>query len=326
MATDVYRRMRAAAMVAVIAILGSAAAARAQEVEIAKLARDSAQSLAAANRHSMVVFDFYGAEFPAGADPMSALGEKLAADFRAALAQTVSSAAGAPLLRIENRATTIEQLTTMDLNAGNLRDPNTVRWVYAKTAVDAYITGTVAKASQGYTLTVTLHALDHLPPVDQKSGEPPTIDTFSATIPALADLNALVSDPPRDEFARVPRGGSNGYSRAECIRCAPPAYVDKAALARAEGTVILAATINSHGNVKDIRVKQGMPYGLTERAIEAVREWKLSPAKNEKGKRVAVRQDLTISFALGGPGDATLQIATHAAMQTMPAAVEGAAK
>ena len=324
MATDVYRRMRAAAIVAVFAILGSAAAARAQEVEIAKLARDSAQSLAAANRHSVVVFDFYGAEFPAGADRMSALGEKLAADFRAALAQSVSSAAGAPLLGIENRATTLERLNNMDLSAGNLRDPNTVRWVYAKTAVDAYIAGTVAKGPQGYSLTVTLHALDRVRPLDQNNGEPPTIDTFSTTIPALADLNALVSDPPRDEFARLPRGGQNGYTKPACVRCVPPEYVDTAVKARAEGTVILAATVDSHGRVKDIRVKQGMPYGLTERAIEAVRGWKLTPAKNEKGKRIAVRQDLTVSFALGIPAGETVKITRDAATQGTP--TDGATK
>jgi TonB family protein len=318
MATDVHRRMRVAAIVAVFAILGSAA--RAQEVELARLARDSAHSLAAANRHSVVVFDFYGADFPAGADPMTALGEKLAADFRAALAQTNSArpVAGAPTLSIENRATTLERLTNMDLSAGNLRDPNTVRWAYAKTPVDAYITGTVAKAAQGYTLTITLHALDRLPLLEQKNGEPPTIDTFSATIPALGDLSALVSDPPRDEFARLPRGGQNGYTKPECIRCVPPEYVDTAVKARAEGTVILAATIDSHGHVKDIRVKQGMPYGLTERAIEAVREWKLTPAKNEKGKRVAVRQDLRVSFALGLEPGTTVKIWRDAAVQPAP--------
>jgi TonB family protein len=245
----------------------------------------------------------------------------VAADFRAALAQTVSSAvAGAPPLSIENRATTIERLTTMDLSAGNLRDPNTVRWMYAKTAVDAYITGTVAKAAKGYALTVTLHTLDRVPPLDQKNGEPPAIGTFSATIPALADLNALVSDPPRDEFARLPRGGQNGYTKPECVRCVPPEYVDTAVKAKAEGTVILAATIDSHGRAKDIRVKQGMPYGLTERAIEAVREWKLTPAKNEKGKRVAVRQDLTVSFALGVPPDGIVKITRDSAEQPAPSA------
>jgi TonB family protein len=88
--------------------------------------------------------------------------------------------------------------------------------------------------------------------------------------------------------------------------------------------VILAATVDSHGRVKDIRVKQGMPYGLTERAIEAVREWKLTPAKNEKGKRVAVRQDLTVSFALGIPAGETVKITRDPATQGTP--TDGATK
>jgi TonB family protein len=314
--------LRTAALGAALAMMVAAQPAAAQEVEIAKLARDSAQSLAAAGRHNVAVFDFYGEDFSAGADPMTALGEKLAADFRTALAQTTSStpSSGAPGLRIENRAATLERLNNMDLSAGNLRDPNTVRWVYAKTPVDAYITGTVAKATQGYTLKITLQALDHVAPLDEKNGEPPTIGAFSSAIPALADLSALVSDPPRDEFAGLPRDGANGYTKAACVRCELPDYVDKALKARAEGSVILAVTIDSHGHIKDIRVKQGMPYGLTERAIEAVREWKLKPAKNEKGKRVAVRQDVTVSFALGKPAGASSKIAQGGAAQTAPSA------
>jgi TonB family protein len=314
-------RVRLLGAAAAVLMTGAAPSAHAQEVPIAKLARDAARSLEAANRHAVVVFDFYGADFPAGADPMAALGQKLAADFRAALAQ-----AGGASLKVEDRATTVERLTTMDLSAGNLRDPNTVRWVYAKTREDAYVTGTIAKAAQGYTLAVTVHALDRTVAVNQKIGALQLAGTFSATIPALADLNALVSDPPRDEFASVPRGGANGYTKAECVRCDPPQYVDTAVRASAEGTVILAVTITSRGHVKDIRVKQGMPYGLTERAIEAVRDWKLSPAKNENGKRVAVRQDLTISFALGGSGDATAKVTVHADARTSHDPRDGAAK
>jgi TonB family protein len=317
MGIEVRWGVRTVAMVAAVALLGTASTARAQEVQIAKLAEDSARSLGAAGRHDVVVFDFYGAGFPSGADPMVGLGEKLAADFRAALAQAAASApAGAPALRVENHAETLERLTNMDLSAGNLRDPNTVRWVYAKTPVDAYITGTVAKASQGYTLTITLHALEHVAPAEEKSGEPATLGTFSATIPALADLSALVSDPPRDEFADVPRDGANGYTKAVCERCKLPNYVDTALKAGAQGSVILAVTIDSHGHIKDIRVRQGMPYGLTERAIEAVREWKLKPAKNEKGKRVAVRQDVTVTFAMGKPSGATSKMAQGDAAQS----------
>ena len=58
---------------------------------------------------------------------MSALGEKLAADFRAALTDQRAS-----WLKVEDRAATLDRATEMSLTLANLRDPATLRWVYAK--------------------------------------------------------------------------------------------------------------------------------------------------------------------------------------------------
>jgi outer membrane biosynthesis protein TonB len=42
----------------------------------------------------------------------------------------------------------------------------------------------------------------------------------------------------------------------------------------------------------------GLPCGLTAAAIEAVKKWKLAPAKGPDGKPAAVRQMIEVRFNL----------------------------
>lgn len=63
------------------------------------------------------------------------------------------------------------------------------------------------------------------------------------------------------------------------------------------GVVILEAVIDEQGNVKDVRVRQGLSDGLDQAAVEAVRTWKFSPAKMD-GKPVPVWYTLTVKFTI----------------------------
>ena len=55
--------------------------------------------------------------------------------------------------------------------------------------------------------------------------------------------------------------------------------------------------VGADGKVRLIDVIRGVPYGLTEAAVEAVRMWTFQPALLE-GKPVAVRYILTVKFHL----------------------------
>ncbi len=57
----------------------------------------------------------------------------------------------------------------------------------------------------------------------------------------------------------------------------PPIYTDEAERARIEGTVTLEAAVDINGNIKILRVVQGLGYGLDERAIGIVLDWKFAP-------------------------------------------------
>jgi hypothetical protein len=43
-------------------------------------------------------------------------------------------------------------------------------------------------------------------------------------------------------------------------------------------------------------VKQAMPDGLTQQAIDAVLGWRFTPAKDPRGKKVEVRQTTAVEF------------------------------
>ena len=76
-----------------------------------------------------------------------------------------------------------------------------------------------------------------------------------------------------------------------------PEYPELARVARLEGNVILQAIIDRNGDVVNVRVIKGQPMGLSEKAIEAIRQWKFQPA-TLNGKPVDVYYNLTVNFRL----------------------------
>ena len=78
---------------------------------------------------------------------------------------------------------------------------------------------------------------------------------------------------------------------------ASPSYTAEAREVRQEGKVVVRAIIDAEGAVEDVEVVEGLPYGLTEEAVAAIRQWRFQPALRD-GKPVAVFYLLTINFRL----------------------------
>lgn len=76
-------------------------------------------------------------------------------------------------------------------------------------------------------------------------------------------------------------------------------YSREARDAHYEGTCVLWVTIGSDGKPHNIRVARGIGYGLDEKAVDAVEQWKFEPAMKD-GKPVAVQINLEVSFRLWG--------------------------
>jgi len=76
-----------------------------------------------------------------------------------------------------------------------------------------------------------------------------------------------------------------------------PAYTEAARRARVTGIVILEAVIDEHGEVTTVRVLKGLPMGLDDAAVDAVKTWKFTPAKR-LGEPVPVYYILTVNFQI----------------------------
>jgi len=77
----------------------------------------------------------------------------------------------------------------------------------------------------------------------------------------------------------------------------PPEKPDTPKAGEIKGTVILKVIFAADGRVTNIRVVQGLPYGLTERAIEAAKKIKFIPATKD-GKFVSMWMQLEYNFNL----------------------------
>jgi TonB family protein len=76
-----------------------------------------------------------------------------------------------------------------------------------------------------------------------------------------------------------------------------PRYTEEGRQARTQGVVILEAVVDSNGDVGRVKVLKGLPYGLSDAAVDTAKQWKFRPAMRG-GQPVSVYLNLTIRFSL----------------------------
>lgn len=69
------------------------------------------------------------------------------------------------------------------------------------------------------------------------------------------------------------------------------------------GQVVLEATIDLKGRVQDVRAVEGMSFGITEKAIETLKQWRFQPGTLD-GKPVPTDYVMTVNFKVGRPASA----------------------
>jgi TonB family protein len=77
----------------------------------------------------------------------------------------------------------------------------------------------------------------------------------------------------------------------------PPEYTEEARQQGISGTAVLRVVLSSTGKVTDVRVVTKLPYGLTQRAIAAVRNLRFIPAQKD-GKDVSQYVQIEYNFNL----------------------------
>ncbi|MEM9554001.1 MAG: TonB family protein [Acidobacteriota bacterium] len=101
-------------------------------------------------------------------------------------------------------------------------------------------------------------------------------------------------DPEREQSAApLPFGGD--FVPPVRLSTPQPEYPAAAWAAGVSGLVVLELVVGIDGRVQGVDVLQGLPNGVTEAAVAAVRTWTFRPA-SRKGLRVAVRHRVTLRF------------------------------
>ncbi len=92
------------------------------------------------------------------------------------------------------------------------------------------------------------------------------------------------------------RPGS-GIAAPELIHEVKPDYTEEARRRSLAGDVVLEIIVRSDGRVGSVRVVQGLGAGLDQRAVDAVRQWRFSPARR-LGTPVDVVVEVAVEFRL----------------------------
>jgi TonB family protein len=77
-----------------------------------------------------------------------------------------------------------------------------------------------------------------------------------------------------------------------------PTYSEEARKAKIEGTVVLVLIVDEKGSPTNVSVINGLGMGLNQKAIEAVKGWKFTPAFSKDGKPVAAKIAVEVDFHL----------------------------
>lgn len=93
-------------------------------------------------------------------------------------------------------------------------------------------------------------------------------------------------------------GGGSAVQPPRKVETPMPGFTEAARRAATDGVVILETVIDTDGRPVCIRPKQGLPFGLTEKAVEAVSHWRFEPAQSD-GEPVPVYYNLTVNYRLG---------------------------
>lgn len=115
--------------------------------------------------------------------------------------------------------------------------------------------------------------------------------------PGLPYEQNLPAAAAGDEAADRNFTGKEVTTKARLAMRPEPSYTEDARQNAIAGTVVLKCVFSSNGSVTNIRIVSGLPYGLTQKAIEAAKRIKFLPAVKD-GKFVSMWMQLEYNFNL----------------------------
>jgi TonB family protein len=113
-------------------------------------------------------------------------------------------------------------------------------------------------------------------------------------------LSTFWNNVPHRARLRIPGAvrAEDAVNPPEVVKYVEPIYTDAARKNRVEGYVLLDIRIDKTGDVRDIVILQELPWGLSQAAIDAVKQWKFRPATTRDGTPVESLISEGVTFRL----------------------------
>jgi TonB family protein len=179
-------------------------------------------------------------------------------------------------------------LTDSKLTAAELSSPEALAHIGAIWGVAAIVTGTVEIYPDQYTIKAIV----------RRVSDGSAIATADQNVPRLRFLDLLLPEGTNEETAHLKTIGVDGVTAPVCVYCPIPGYSDDALAAKVQtAKVTLTITVSTKGEPIKVVLDKNPGFGLGEKAIEDVSEWKFRPAM-QNGKPVTVAVPVEVTFNL----------------------------
>ena len=223
------------------------------------------------------------------------------------LADVVSGqlAAAAVGIQVVDRKRLYEYLEKERIPSKELGEENAARWLAIEQSANAALVGRLD--DDGDKLIVTIQLLDAHHLVSNPKDHPDALkgpeEKVALTV-AEADGQLKPAEPfnstphqPSAEGEATVRAGTHGTTVPTGLYMPTPNYTDSARTARFQGTIVLLVTVCEEGSAMNPRILNGLPFGLNQTALNAVRAWKFRPATLE-GKAVSTQVPIEVTYRL----------------------------
>lgn len=152
---------------------------------------------------------------------------------------------------------------------------------------ESWTTGSNAR----FTRTITFSSYERNVEIPEQAFrfEVPT-GTFLDPGPQITETDSGVADGAW-------RVGS-GVSRPELIQKIEPSLTEKARQAGIWGLVLVSLAVDSEGNPRDCAVTRGLGFGLDEKALEAVRQWRFRAGQKDGAPVAVANLTVAVNFRL----------------------------
>jgi TonB family protein len=177
------------------------------------------------------------------------------------------------------------RLQQLGLASGPSLSAEDLKRIGTASNADAIVSGKIEITPEKYLITVTL----------LKAADGSTLASVTHSLPHSRMLDLLSPAGDHALVAKPARAGVMGVGVPACLYCPVPANTNQWRSNQPQN-VILQVVISIAGSAEKISVVRSPGYFLSERAVEAVSDWKFRPAPGEDGKPTTVIVPIEVTF------------------------------